>query len=693
MSYPMYCVSINDLLEMNAMEPNQVLLQKGVLKKWRPGMRCIFVSHQWLSGKHPDPELKQFHCLQEIFRKFLRGDFEKIGLRIWQQQMFPEAAKQCLLEAAELKNLAEESYIWLDYFSIPQTSYVEGLTGEALDAAEIAAGAAHSSLIGESNSSSLMAFTLDGLQKAVNSIPAYVESSEITLALNPWCVHSDTGDLCDHRSWRLRGWCRLEFQSAVLSRRSGPILIAKSASELYFSVPIDAYRLHVGSGKFSCCAFNHKIGDTTIECDKFKCKRVLQCMLCSKLEHLKGQGEEKVDEYRRFRAVRHSIFDDLPEEDDDLAKAGGDDPEDLEGFLNAYGFDGTKPEQAIVEGRKTGWSPLRYAVMSRNVKVVRALLDSTTFNKKLDLESPLKRALPVFFREAGMTVLMEACATSSPEIIGLLLDAGADAYAFDRDHVVPKDPLGNAVMNSRPDVVRFWFERFPQWNVNRAITKGNAFGNAGSLLHAAHFGGYECTKALLQERPGAEKPIIRWHDLMCGLVNDESDVECVNLLVESGYMVNTVPRYPHASQRFMIGTVVFNLFNCCMSKKSKENMDGGMGACVLSCLGGMPSVLFVTAFDGHISGSQRLIDAGVDTKATNRLGWDHIEVARRNGRTAYVQYFTTGSADMAAIRGPEAPKLVTCGGSMGGSQEAAEQELESRRRSNEGEGGGVPPNE
>ena len=621
------------------------------------------------------PRLRQFHCLQEIFRKCLSGFFKEIGLKVFQKQMFPAAAKECKMDAKDLKAFVDHGFIWLDYFSIPQTSYVESLTGEELNAAETAAAAAagHSVIDGISSGSTLMEHTLDGLQKAVNSIPGYVEQAEIMLALNPWCVHSDTGELCDHRSWRLRGWCRLEFQSAVLSRKSSLILIAKSASELYFSVPIDAYRLHVGTGKFSCCAFNHKIGNTIIECDKFKCKRVLQSMLGSKIEYLEKRNG-KDDEYRRFRAVRHNILDDLPEEADDMAKSGGEDPEDLKAFLDAYGYDGSNPKGAMKAGRATGWSPLRYAVMSRNAPVVKALLALIDEkDKKKDIENPLKKALPIFFREQGMTILMEACATSSTEIIDLLLEAGADAYAFDKDHVAPKDPLGNAVMNSRVDVVNHWFEKFPRWNVNRCNTSNNAFHNAGSLIHAAHFGGFECTKLLLQDRPGAEKPIVRWHDLFCGLANDESDVECINLLLESGYSVNTKPRFPTFKQRFMMETCLFNLFSCIFSKNKKEKLDGDLPALVLSCLGGMPSVLFVTAFDGHISGSRRLIEAGIDAAATNRLGWDHIEVARRNGRAAYVQYFTTGSADLIEpVAGMEAPKLVVCGGSVGGSQEAAE---------------------
>ena len=58
----------------------------------------------------------------------------------------------------------------------------------------------------ESEGSASLDRTLADLSNAVNSIPAYVESSEVMLALNPWADHHDTGELCDHRTWRQRGW-------------------------------------------------------------------------------------------------------------------------------------------------------------------------------------------------------------------------------------------------------------------------------------------------------------------------------------------------------------------------------------------------------------------------------------------------------------------------------------------------------
>ena len=55
-SFPMYVVKVSDFLAMEgAPEPHHVLRQKGLLQEWQPGMFVIFISHQCLGAKSPDP--------------------------------------------------------------------------------------------------------------------------------------------------------------------------------------------------------------------------------------------------------------------------------------------------------------------------------------------------------------------------------------------------------------------------------------------------------------------------------------------------------------------------------------------------------------------------------------------------------------------------------------------------------------
>ena len=50
---------------------------------------------------------------------------------------------------------------------------------------------------------------VDGLRKAVESIPSYIERCTQMWVLVPACEHEDaSGTICDFWSWRSRGWCR-----------------------------------------------------------------------------------------------------------------------------------------------------------------------------------------------------------------------------------------------------------------------------------------------------------------------------------------------------------------------------------------------------------------------------------------------------------------------------------------------------
>ena len=127
------------------------------------------------------------------------------------------------MRTPEIQSLANEAYIWFDYFSIPQTSYVSDMdnaesgniaaaAASHADAAlghSIAAGSAGHQTSGAGNGpvvshadlashgatgaeEDVFSATLRNLGKAVNSIPAYVDAAEVLLALNPLCLHQDS---------------------------------------------------------------------------------------------------------------------------------------------------------------------------------------------------------------------------------------------------------------------------------------------------------------------------------------------------------------------------------------------------------------------------------------------------------------------------------------------------------------------
>ena len=100
------------------------------------------------------------------------------------------------------------------------------------------------------------------LRKAVESIPNYVERSTIMLVLVPTVQHSDRAeDVCNFRSWRGRGWCRMEFVCALVARNDLKLIVAQGgAATPYVLFPADAMLIPAGEGVFTCCTRRHDFG-------------------------------------------------------------------------------------------------------------------------------------------------------------------------------------------------------------------------------------------------------------------------------------------------------------------------------------------------------------------------------------------------------------------------------------------------
>eukprot|EP00438_Fugacium_kawagutii_P024610 Skav227269 [mRNA] locus=scaffold3803:33616:34630:- [translate_table: standard] len=63
--YPMYVV------------PLEALLRDGVLVRFNETLgKAMFVSHQWLSNTHPDPQGKQLKVFQQAMRNLLSGSIQ-----------------------------------------------------------------------------------------------------------------------------------------------------------------------------------------------------------------------------------------------------------------------------------------------------------------------------------------------------------------------------------------------------------------------------------------------------------------------------------------------------------------------------------------------------------------------------------------------------------------------------------------
>ena len=72
--FPMYVVRVRDLLKMKELRPHQQLLAANMLVEFVEGMgKVLFLSHQWLSFKLPDPDFEQLRILIEALQNIITG--------------------------------------------------------------------------------------------------------------------------------------------------------------------------------------------------------------------------------------------------------------------------------------------------------------------------------------------------------------------------------------------------------------------------------------------------------------------------------------------------------------------------------------------------------------------------------------------------------------------------------------------
>ena len=125
-TYPMYGMSMERFLDLNPdipLPPHQELLRDGLLTVCEEQTKVIFVSHEWLSYNHIDPNGEQVRALQALFRRLISGELEIDAERTY-QACLPKR-KRPYLSSADRKELFPQMYVWLDWISMPQSESCE----------------------------------------------------------------------------------------------------------------------------------------------------------------------------------------------------------------------------------------------------------------------------------------------------------------------------------------------------------------------------------------------------------------------------------------------------------------------------------------------------------------------------------------------------------------------------------------
>ncbi|CAE7216337.1 ANKRD44 [Symbiodinium natans] len=313
---PMYTVTVDVLLKMTSAEPHEDLKARGDLVVFSDEMgRAVFVSHQWLSKNHPDPDFKQTRILQDAVRRLMIGR-GSVSLDPITEGVV-RSAKPIPMQAF----VTEKLFFWYDYFSCPQRE------SETLQA------------------------------NAINSIPAYIARCSFFFALCPVVDCPFEAKVLTPVTWSSRGWCRLERAARELSRDSSWILIQNATSVEVVGTALSFPSLSVGEGDFA------------IDADRQKLAKVMRRILVQKLYHCLRVGD--LPGFRRHFNLQTVHLRGLEIEPvEGFLPSCDDSPSDpVDEFLHQNGL------RKINKADSAGWRPLHYAALAGNVEVLRGLLE------------------------------------------------------------------------------------------------------------------------------------------------------------------------------------------------------------------------------------------------------------------------------------------------------------------------------
>jgi len=339
-----------------------------------------------LHRRTQNPGLEQLVCIQSLLKQMLAGTCPTTAPEMYDRKVF---STDVSVTSQEWKDIASCAYIWLDYFSVPQI------------------GAYHTSQDDAEQEAS-------DLIRAVNSIPAYIEHTTHFFALCPTVQHSDLPEItCDFASWKMRGWCRVEFAALFLARTSMiPAIVVKGDGTAKMMSPLVSIANTPGLGTFTCCSRNHLVNGRRIKCDREVVGSIMLKMLMKRYSIYKVEG--MLTEYRAWRSVlphmmRGLTSDEMPP-----------DAVQVDEFVRELCFDGPRSE----EGKKeSGLTPLGCAAMMGNSAIVRKLI----VEHGADANGLIRKGVPEMSCPKGLTTLqlaMGMCARDHEEVLGLLINEG-----------------------------------------------------------------------------------------------------------------------------------------------------------------------------------------------------------------------------------------------------------------------------
>ena len=337
----------------------------------------MFISHQWVSAHHPDPEGQQLKVFQAAMVNLLNGSTEAKPT-LWSEIVSFVVGWRPHFATTDISG--SHVVVWYDYFSIPQDTQI------------------HSS----------------EQRNAINSIPAYIHRCEFFVVLCPALKHATTLSPLNHYSWAERGWCRTEVMSRLLSMEKGSVLYIEGPEQVTLGSDWLSTMSSPGDGTF------------TVPSDREVVGKILREMVRKKLHSHLIKGD--LASYRLLLNqqqmwLRECGIPSLPGLVTDDVGEGSD---EVETFLIQHGF------IRVSEYDKAGWTPLCYAALGGNPQMIEALL-----RKRADPNQALCKSSPTAFLFKGSSALSICSSSGNNEAMQILLRARANPNQSDTIQCTP----------------------------------------------------------------------------------------------------------------------------------------------------------------------------------------------------------------------------------------------------------------
>ena len=307
--YPMFVMPIEEVLRLDRIPTHEEAFDR--LVTWNQTMGdTMFVSHTWISFKHPDnADNIKLRTLQGLLKLLVAGKLKAP----------PNIFKAALagVKAISAKNMAKIKFVWLDFYSVPQADAEKQML-------------------------------------AIRSIFSYVQvSAQFLVLAGPW-MH-ENGDSRDDFAWASRGWCRLESLANRLSKADTPFLLARSASTVENHGGAGVNQVMLGTW------FNGMVvgeGSFSVDTDRVALGPIIKAMLAGRMTLALQDGD--VHFFRLLHSLSARVLNGTG--------ASFKEQTTLDEWMAAMRM--TSP----TEGEKSGWTPLRYACLTGRVELCEELI-------------------------------------------------------------------------------------------------------------------------------------------------------------------------------------------------------------------------------------------------------------------------------------------------------------------------------